>query len=341
MTRIFGSLVLVTVVLYCSTDFLAGQSQTGTRGPAAVARTNAAATSAIPRTSDGKPDMQGYWTNQTFTPLERPAQFKDKAFFTAEEAAAWAKRGIDNVNDQPRGAEVKSDADIHYDDAIWMLEGYAKGAMLRTSIITDPVDGRIPPMNAEGQKRAQQRAAARKLIGQFDSAQARSLSERCIYWAHEGPPLLPTGYNSNLQIVQAPQNFVVIPEMMPVARVVPLDGRPKVGSAIRAYRGDWRGRWDGDTMVIETTNYSEKNAWRGASENLKVTERFTMVDKDKIRYQFTVEDPSTWSQPWSGEYEMTRIVGPLFEYACHEGNYGIGIILRGARLAEAQATSAK
>jgi hypothetical protein len=306
--------------------YLQGQTAAAARRPAA-----------IPRLADGKPDMQGYWTNQTFTPLERPAQFKDKPTFTAEEAAAWAKRGLDNIHDQPRGAEVTSDAEIHYDDAIWMLEGYPKGAMLRTSIIIDPADGRIPPMNAEGQKRAQERAAARKRVGQFDNAQARSLSERCIYWAHEGPPILPTGYNSNLQIVQAPQTFVVIPEMMPVARIVPLDGRPKVGSAIRGYRGDSRGWWEGDTMVIETTNYSEKTAWRGASENMKVTERFTMISPTTIRYQFTVEDPATWTRPWSGEYEMTRIEGPLFEYACHEGNYGLPTILRGARLAEATA----
>jgi hypothetical protein len=178
--------------------------------------------------------------------------------------------------------------------------------MLRTSIITAPADG---------------------------------LSERCIYWGHEGPPLLPTGYNSNLQIVQAAQQFVVIPEMMPVARVVPLDGRPKLGSAVRGYRGDSRGRWDGDTMVVETTNYSEKNPWRGASPGLKVTERFTLINPKAIRYQFTVEDPATWSRPWSGEYEMTRIEGPLFEYACHEGNYGLPSILKGARLAEQAAAS--
>src|SRR5262245_59176123 len=220
---------------------------------------------AIPRLADGKPDMQGYWTNQTFTPLERPAQFKDKAVFTAEEAEAFAKRALDDVKDVPRGDEVKSDADIHYDDGIWLLEHYEKGAMLRTSIITDPPDGRIPPLNADGQKRAQERAAARKLVGQFDSAQARGLSERCIYWAHEGPPILPTGYNSNLQIVQAPATFVIQPEMMPVARIVPLDGRPTIGAALRAYRGDSRGRWEGDTVVIETANYSDKTAWRGSS----------------------------------------------------------------------------
>jgi hypothetical protein len=333
MKRIVTSTAVIALTVFGSSAYLAGQSQTASR--AAAAAREGAASAPIPRSADGKPDMQGYWTNQTFTPLERPAQFKDKAFFTAEEAQAWAKRGIDNIVDQPSVAEVTRDSEIHYDDAIWMLEGYPKGAMLRTSIVTDPADGRIPPLTAEGQKRAQERAAARKQIGPFDSAQARGLSERCIYWAHEGPPLLPTGYNSNLQIVQAPQTFVVIPEMMPVARVVPLDGRPKVNEAIRGYRGDSRGRWEGDTMVIETTNYSEKNGWRGSSPNLKVTERLTMIDKDKIQYQFTVDDPATWTRPWSGEYEMTRIAGPLFEYACHEGNYGIVTILKGARLAEA------
>jgi hypothetical protein len=288
----------------------------------------------IPRLLDGKPDMQGYWTNQTFTPLERPAQFKDKPFFTAEEAAAFAQRALEDVKDVPRGDQVKSDADIHYDDGIWLLEHYDKGAMLRTSIITDPADGRIPPLNPEGQKRAQARAEARKLVGPFDTAQSRSLSERCLYWAHEGPPLLPTGYNSNLMLVQAPGVFVIQPEMMPVARTVPLDGRPRLGPALRAYRGDSRGRWEGDTMVVETTNYSEKTVWRGSSENLKVTERLTMTSPTKIRYQFTVEDASTWTRPWSGEYEMTRIDGPLFEYACHEGNYGLPSILLGARRAE-------
>jgi hypothetical protein len=252
-------------------------------------------------------------------------------------AAEYAKQRLDDVKDVPRGDQVKSDADIHYDDGIWLLEGYKKGAMLRTSIITDPPDGRIPPLNAEGQKRAQARAEARKNIGPFDSAQARGLSERCIYWAHEGPPLLPTGYNSNLLIVQAPGTFVIQPEMMPVARVVPLDGRPRIGAALRAYRGDWRGHWDGDTMVIETTNYSPKTAWRGSSENLKVVERLTMTSPTTIRYQFTVDDPSTWTRPWSGEYEMTRIKGPLFEYACHEGNYQLPSILKGARRAEAAA----
>ena len=297
---------------------------------------------AIPRLSDGKPDMQGYWTNQTFTPLERPAQFKDKEFFTAEEAAAFAKRALENVKDVPRGEEVKSDADIHYDDGIWLLEGYEKGAMLRTSIITDPPDGRIPALTAEGQKRAQARADARKGVGPFDSAQARGLSERCIYWAHEGPPVLPTGYNSNLLIVQAPKH-IRHPARDDAGRRASCRwmGDRSSPRPSRGYRGDSRGRWEGDTMVIETTNYSEKTAWRGASENLKVIERLTMTSPTTIRYQFTVEDPSTWTRPWSGEYEMTRIDGPLFEYACHEGNYQLPSILKGARRAEEAAAQQK
>ena len=269
--------------------------------------------------------------------LERPAEFSDKPFFTAEEAAAYAERRLEDVKDVPRREEVKSDADIHYDDGIWLLEHYEKGAMLRTSIVTDPADGRIPALSAEGQRRAAERAAARG--GAFDSAESRGLSERCIYWAHEGPPLLPTGYNSNLLIVQAPATFVIQPEMMPVARTVPLDGRPEMDAAIRAYRGDSRGHWDGDTMVIETSHFSEKTAWRGASDHLSVVERLTMTSPTTIRYAFTVEDPATWTRPWSGEYEMTRIDGPLFEYACHEGNYGLPSILKGARLAEQAAAS--
>ena len=332
MKQILGCAIAAISVLVLASPDLKGQS-----GTAASQTRPAPSSKAIPRTPDGKPDMQGNWTNQTFTPLERPAEFKDKRFFTAEEAKKFAERALEDVKDVPRGEEVKSDADIHYDDGIWLLEGYEKGAMLRTSIISDPADGRIPAVTAEGQKRNQARAAARKGIGPFDSAQARGLSERCIYWAHEGPPILPTGYNSNVRIVQAPGTFVIQHEMMPVARIVPLDGRPKLSPVLRAYRGDSRGRWEGDTMVIETTNYSEKTAWRNSSENLKVIERLTMTGPRTIHYEFTVEDPSTWTRPWSGDYEMTRIDGPIIEYACHEGNYQLPSILKGARLAEERA----
>jgi hypothetical protein len=281
------------------------------------------------RTADGKPDMQGYWTNATYTPVERPAEFKDQEFFTVTQAQEFAKRAQDRFLSQP-------DDDPHYDNSIWMVEKGLKGvSTLRTSIVSEP-DGRIPPVNAEGRKRAEERAAARKKIDVMASAQNRGISERCIYWAHEGPPLMPTGYNSNLQIYQSPSEFVVIPEMMPAARVVPVNGRAHVSAALRSLHGDSRGRWEGDTMVIETTNFTDRTAFRGSSEHMKVTERFTLVDANTIRYQFTVEDPHTWDRPWSGEYPMTRIAEPIYEYACHEGNYGMPNILKAQRAVEAQ-----
>jgi hypothetical protein len=319
-TRIAGALAVATAITCLASALV------GAQGPAA-SPANAAGAKAIPRTADGRPDMQGYWTNATYTPFERPAEFKDREFFTPEEAAAYAKRRNDDLADQER--------DTHYEDVIWMSERLPRGmTSLRTSIVVEPKNGRIPAMNAAGQKRAAERAAARKAVGQFDSAQSRGLSERCIYWAHEGPPLVPTGYNSNLQIVQSPGTFVVMPEMMPVARIIPLDGRPRIGNALRSYRGDSRGRWEGDTLVVETTNFNETRAWRGASEDLKVTERFTLVDPDTIRYEFTIEDPQTWDTAWKGEAPMKRTTDRIYEYACHEGNYGLPNILRAQRVAE-------
>ncbi len=307
------------------------QAKAAAAPKAAAAKPAGAVRWTPPRTPDGHPDLQGYWTNATYTPFERPAQFKDREFFTVEEAAAFAKQALDRFLAQPED-------EAHYDNAIWMSEKEPKGVTtLRTSIVVDPPDGRIPPVNAEGRQRAEQRAAARRLVGAYDSAQSRGLSERCIYWAHEGPPLLPTGYNSNLQIVQEPNTFVVVPEMMPVARVVPLDGRPHLNASIRSLRGDSRGRWEGDTMVIETTNFTDRTAFRGSSEHLKVTERLTLIDADTIRYQFTVEDPHTWDVAWKGEYPMKRTSDPIYEYACHEGNYGMVNILRAQRVADEQA----
>ena len=282
----------------------------------------------LPRTPDGHPDFQGSWTTATYTPFERPDEFKNRELFTTDEAAEFAKRAQERFLDQP-------DTDAHYDNAIWMSEKTPRGmSSLRTSIVTEP-DGKMPPMNAEGRTRNQERAAARQRVGIYDSAQTRGLSERCIYWAHEGPPLLPTGYNNNLQIVESPGEFVIIPEMMPVARIARLGGS-HASAAIRNIRGDSRGWWDGDTMVVETTNFTDRTAFRGASEYMKVTERLTLADANTIRYQFTIEDPHTWDRPWSGEYLMRRTNYPMYEYACHEGNYGMANILRAQRQIEEQ-----
>lgn len=287
--------------------------------------------STLPRTADGRPDLQGTWSNQTYTPLERPAEFKGREFFTPEEAAEFSKRATERFLSQP-------DDDAHYDNSIWMSEKQPRGvSSLRTSIVVDPPDGRLPPMNAEGRARQEARAAARRLVGTFDSAQARGLSERCIFWAHQGPPLMPTGYNSNVEIVQAPGSVAIIPEMMPMARIVAVGAQSHVGQAVRGLQGHSRGRWDGDTLVVETTNFTDRTAFRGSSEHLKVTERFTLVDADTIRYQFTVEDPHTWDRAWTGEYPMRRTADTRYEYACHEGNYGMPNILRGQRADEARA----
>jgi hypothetical protein len=288
-----------------------------------------------PRMPDGHPDMQGYWTNATYTPLERPEEFGNKAFLTKEEAAAYAKRRNDQLLAQPKD-------NIHYDDAIWQSEKDVKGmSSLRTSLIVDPPDGRIPPMTAEGQRRADARAAARKLRGPADSAQVRTLAERCIMWGHEGPPMLPAGYFPNLQIVQGPHQFVVMQEITHNARVIGFDGRSHVSPAIRQYGGDSRGRWEGDTLVVETTNFNDATQFRGSSSALTVTERFTMVDANTINYRFTVEDPTTWARPWTAEIPMKRTSDPIYEYACHEGNYGLPNILRAQRVADAAAAGSK
>jgi hypothetical protein len=323
MQRNVGSLGVVAV--FVALAVLGVHAQ----GPAKGPRQKEASQSSIPRTPDGHPDFQGSWTTATYTPFERPAELGNREYFTPDEAADFAKRSLERFLAQPED-------EAHYDNAIWMSEQTPRGlSSLRTSIVTGP-DGKIPPMNAEGRKRNQERTAARQRVGIYDSAQTRGLSERCIYWAHEGPPLLPTGYNNNLQIVQSPGEFVIIPEMMPVARIAPLGGRPHPGAAIRNIRGDSRGWWDGDTMVVETTNFTDRTAFRGASEFMKVTERLTLVDANTILYQFTIDDPHTWDRPWSGEYPMHRTNFPMYEYACHEGNYGMANILRAQRKIEAE-----
>jgi len=281
-----------------------------------------------PRTADGQPDLQGFWTSSTYTPLERPAEFADKEFFTVEEAAAFARTRVDRLLAQPQDS-------IHYDDAIWQTEGdFKTTTTLRTSLITDPPTGQIPPLTAAAQRRADARAAARRVSGSADSYENRALSERCIKWGSEGPPMLPPGYYANYQFLQGPDYVVLMQEMSSNTRVVPLDGSPHLGHDIRQWSGDSRGRWEGETLVVETTNFDGRTEYRGATEKLRVIERFTRVGPDSIRYEFTVSDPDTWEQPWSGEVPMTRIEGPLFEYACHEGNYGLANILRAARVTE-------
>jgi hypothetical protein len=295
---------------------------------------------AVPRTADGRPDLQGYWTNDSFTPLERPAELAGKEFFTHEEAAAYLKKRNDQVLAQPKD-------DIHYDDAIWQTEQYAKEPNRRTSLIVDPRDGKLPAETPEAVRRA---AAIGRARDGADSAQSRSLAERCISWGTVGPPMIPPTYNANLQIVQTRDAVVIIHEMIHEARVVYLSGAPHAGPGVRSLAGDSRGRWEGDTLVIDTTNFTDKTNFRGAPRNtrqdiftteaLHVVERLTLAGPDQIHYQFTVEDPGTWTRPWSGEVPIRRFEGPLYEYACHEANYSLRHILMNARALEKDAAEA-
>jgi hypothetical protein len=295
---------------------------------------------AIPRTADGHPDLQGYWTNDTVTPLERPAEFGDKAVVTAAEAAAYAKKRMDQFLAQPKD-------DIHYDDAIWQAENYDKQTTLRTSLIVDPSNGRLPPLTPAGEARNAERAKRGGAVGPSDSAQTRTLAERCISWGNVGPPMIPPTYYANMQILQSSDHVVIRHELMHDVRLIRLDAVPHPDPAVQWMAGASRGRWDGDTFVVETTNFTKETNFRGpprttrqditTSTELKVTERFTLVDRDNVRYEFTVNDPGTWTRPWSGEVPMRRIDGPIYEYACHEGNYGLANILRAARVQEANA----
>jgi hypothetical protein len=295
----------------------------------------------VPRTTDGQPDLQGFWTNDNVTPLERPAEFGTKEQLTAEEAAAYAKKRRDQFLAQPRD-------NIHYDDAIWQDEHYTKdkAARLRTSLVIDPRDGKLPPLTAEAQKREAARVANRAGTGVSDSAQTRSLAERCISWGNVGPPMIPPTYYANFQILQSRDVVTIRHELMHDVRVIYLDGRAHPSSSIQYLAGHSVGRWEGDTLVVDTTNFTDQTNFRGPpattrqeishTRSLHVVERFTRVDKNTINYRFTVEDPATWTRSWSGEYEIRAFEGPIYEYACHEGNYGLANILRAQRVQDAK-----
>jgi len=310
---------------------------------AAQATTAAAVTPAAPaktwtvsRTPDGQPDLQGFWTNTTYTPIERPDNVT-KEFYTREEALAIIKRSAAAESEQTEPGTIP---DVHYDFTQFGLDRNQGGLALnlRTSLIVDPPDGKIPPVSAEGRQRIAARAEARKRSGApTDSVKNQSLSVRCILMDRAGPPMLAGAYNNNYQIVQAPGYVMILVEMIHDVRIIPLDGRPHLPQNVRQLMGSYRGRWEGETLVVETTNFTDKTAFRGSSENMRLTERFTRVDEDTILYRFTVDDPSTWTKPWSAETPMKKTVGPLFEHACHEGNYGLYNTLAGARAEEKKA----
>ena len=289
-----------------------------------------------PRTPDGQPDLQGVWSNATLTPLERPAAFAGREFLTEKELEDKEKAL------QPR-TRLRAGTEAHYDFLQYGLDPLQakRASSRRTSLIVDPPDGKIPPLTPEAKKRAAARTEARKRMGPFDGPESRSLAERCILMGGEGPPMLPEAYNSNIQFQQGPGYVAILQEEIHDIRIIPLDGRPHLGPRIRQLMGDSRGRWEGNTLAVDTTNFTDTTNFRGSGENLHVVERFTRVDEETIRYEFTVEDPTTWTRPWKAELSMVKTKGPIFEFACHEGNYGLANNLSGARAQEKAEEAAK
>ena len=292
-----------------------------------------------PRTPDGQPDLQGFWTNNTYVPLERPKGVT-KEFYTEQEAKEVEKRAAQTEVEQTTPGTV---SDVHYDFTQFGLDRGQNtfSHNLRTSLIFDPPDGRIPAMTPQGQKRAAEAVERRKRVGRWDSAESNDLDDRCLMMLGPGPPMLNTGYNNNYRILQSPGYVMILVEMIHDVRIIPLDGRPHASATIRQWMGDPRGHWEGETLVVETTNFNGKNPLRDSSENMRVIERFTRVSDDTIQYTFTIEDESTWVRPWSAELPMKKSVGPIFEHACHEGNYGLYNTLAGARLEEKKAPKGK
>jgi hypothetical protein len=292
-----------------------------------------------PRTPDGQPDLQGYWTNSTYTPLERPNGVT-KEFYTPQEAAEMVKREASREREQTAPGTT---ADVHYDFSQFALDRSQAplSQSLRTSLIFDPPDGRIPAMTAEGKRRtAEREEAAKRLGGRWDSAQSNQLDDRCMIMRGPGPPMMDAGYNSNYQIVQSAGYVMILTEMIHDVRIIPLDRQPQPHQNIRQWIGLSQGRWEGDTLVVVTTNFNGKNPFAGSSENMRVTERFTRTADDVIQYRFTIEDESMWTRPWSAELPLAKTSGPIFEHACHEGNFGLYNTLVGARLEEKKAAEA-
>jgi hypothetical protein len=286
---------------------------------------------------NGHPDLQGIWSSATITPLERPQDLAGKAYFTGEEAAEYEKRILQDRDRDQRGKSAEEDVNGAYNE-FWFDRGSKVVPTLRTSLVVDPADGRVPPLTPGAQKTAAARAALSRRPP--EGPEDLGLPERCLLWPTAGPPMLPSAYNNNYQIVQTPGYVMILVEMIHDARVIPLDGRPHLPASVRQWMGDPRGHWEGETLVVDTTNFTSKTHFRGSNENLHVVERFTRSGPNTILYQFTVEDPVSFTKPWAGEVPLTKSEGPIYEYACHEGNYSMTNILKGTRLQEREAAQA-
>jgi hypothetical protein len=330
LLAVTAALAAVVLVVLVAQVPAAGQTQPpGAKAPAV------GKASTPPRTADGKPDLQGIWTDNTLTPLERPKKLGAKEFYTDEEFADLTRRA--------RKGEVLEEADlgaaapqaVRYDLEVYGFDRtkLRLASTKRTSLIVGP-EGVVPPMLPQAKERNAERAAKEK-GHEFDGYENRPLSERCLLMNQERIPMIPGANEGNLlQIVQGPGYVTLLHEIDHSTRVIPTDGRPHVPQSMRLWQGDSVGHWEGNTLVVDTTNFTNLTAYRGSSEKLHLVERFTRTAEDTMIYEFTVEDPTTWAKPWTAEVPWTKTKGPVFEWACHEGNTMISTILRGARVAE-------
>ena len=284
-----------------------------------------------PRTAWGKPDLRGVWDFRTITPLERPDRLAGKEVLGDEEASEFRSQELQRRNKDRRTADgltAQQDVRSAYNQ-FWWDYGDKLTEDQRTSLIVDPPDGKIPSLRPMAQQKYDARRAARARPAH--SPEDRGTAERCILGFNAGPPYSPSAYNNNVHIFQTPTYAVLLIEMVHDARVVPLDGRPRLPENVRQWRGDARGRWEGDTLVVESTNFTNKTTFRGSGENMRLTERFTLVGPAKLLYEYTIDDPESFTKPWSVAVPMKKTDEPMFEYACHEGNYSMLTMLEGAR----------
>ena len=343
--RFLTSLAIPAVVLaVVSLPAVAGQAPTAAgQTKAAAKKVPAGKTWTAPRTPWGDPDLQGVWNDATSTPLQRPGGVGDKQVLRDEEAAEFQDDIAKNLTRDRRDGGPEADVGRAYNEH-WMDARRLKiTADHRTSLIVDPPDGRIPPLVPLTPERLKARAARVEAVARFNAGlpndpEEMSLPVRCIIRT-DSPPYLPTIYNNDFQIFQSPGYVVIAPEMIHSARIIPLDGRPHLGPTLRQWLGDTRGRWDGKTLVIETTNFRSDDGVIFQDANpatYHITERFTRVDADTIEYEFTVGDETTWAKPWTARIPWTKIdpAEQMYEYACHEDNYDIVHLLAGARTRE-------
>ena len=313
----------------------------------------------VPRTPDGQPDLQGVWDYRTITPLQRPEELGDKVFLTDEEAAELEQETVDRnerlLNRAPERTTAADNVDRREDGTpgfynnFWLDQGTTAIGTRRTSLIVDPPDGRLPPLTTTAQRRAdsaeaERIAEVRRGLRPADSWEDLDPGDRCIQHAKAGPPISRGGYNNNIQLFQTPGHVAILNEQNHDVRIVPLDGRLHVGPQIRQWMGDSRGRWEGDTLVVETIHFNGKHDQIGrpllnTGEHLSLVERFTRTDPETLLYEYTVTDPTIWVTPWTAQHPMKTNPDLIYEFACHEGNYGIYNILAGSRIEEAAAAS--